>query len=314
MTYALQQAMEGAEPSENDNINDGADPNPAPDEGQVQNQDQGQDPSAADGEPSVEDKARALGWVPPEEFRGDNPVTAEEFVKKGENNLPMMQENLNSLAKRNKQMERQIEELSASHMAALKSQRESIIEDLKKQQREAVEEGDVAAFDKLEEKKAEVMKQPVQPKPARKPEEFTPEEVQAVQGFQDQNSYWYVRDNYLRGEAGLAFNSIKANNPHMTAEQHMQELHNYMHRNYAEDIAKYPVPPRLQNQGQQQPVNNRPAPNRLPRVNGSGNRSPKTPAPKTFKDLPEDAQIACKQLVGMGKMTQEEYIKSYFGS
>lgn len=50
---------------------------------------------AINGEASVEDRARNLGWVPLEEFRGDPDrfVSAEEFVEKGESLLPILKAN-----------------------------------------------------------------------------------------------------------------------------------------------------------------------------------------------------------------------------
>ena len=46
--------------------------------------------------PDIEARARAMGWRPQEEFNGDPAKwkPAEDFVAKGENDLPVLRENM----------------------------------------------------------------------------------------------------------------------------------------------------------------------------------------------------------------------------
>ena len=64
------------------------------------------DPPAVEGA-AVESIARRWGWKPKEEFRGppDRWTSAEDFVARGENELPILRE-------RNRNLDRQVEEAS----------------------------------------------------------------------------------------------------------------------------------------------------------------------------------------------------------
>lgn len=77
----------------------------------------------------VEVRARAMGWVPQEEFRGaeDRWVDAETFVRRGEEILPILRENNKSLQTKLSAQERELAELRAAHDTTLAS-----IEELKK--------------------------------------------------------------------------------------------------------------------------------------------------------------------------------------
>lgn len=97
-----------------------------------------------------EAEARERGWTPLEEFRGDPSrfVDAETFIKNAETKMPL-------LSKENKQLKDKIEFLERTVKRLTKAEQNaynSALEDLKRQQREAVEYGDVGAFENIEKK------------------------------------------------------------------------------------------------------------------------------------------------------------------
>lgn len=97
-----------------------------------------------------ESEARERGWTPLDEFRGDPSrfVDAETFIKNAETKMPL-------LSKENKQLKDKIEFLERTVKRLTKAEQNaynSALEDLKRQQREAVEYGDVTAFEKIDQK------------------------------------------------------------------------------------------------------------------------------------------------------------------
>ena len=97
-----------------------------------------------------EAEARERGWTPKEEFKGDESrwIDAETFVKNAETKMPL-------LSKENKQLKDKIEFLERTVKRLTKAEQNaynSALEDLKRQQREAVEYGDVKAHEAISEK------------------------------------------------------------------------------------------------------------------------------------------------------------------
>ena len=82
-----------------------------------------------DGAAAVEQEARALGWVPEGEYRGDKSrwIDAETFVKRGTELMPILQANNRRLVDQNQKLQGRIGELEESVKAATES-----VEELRK--------------------------------------------------------------------------------------------------------------------------------------------------------------------------------------
>ncbi len=133
--------------------------------------------------PEVETKARNLGWVPKEEFRGDESrwVDAEEFVTRGEQMMPLLRKNnerlqndLSTLSGKfeetNKLLQASqeaIAELKKFHTEDTARQVEKARKELRKQLIEARKEDDVELQVEIEEQLDEIRQ--VQATPPPKP-------------------------------------------------------------------------------------------------------------------------------------------------
>lgn len=119
----------------------------------------------------AEEKARAMGWVPQEEFRGDPAKwrSAEEFVQRGEQILPVMKERNDKLSAEIREMRDTMRQLhqhfQKAEVVAEQRGRAQAIMELTQAQKEAVENGDVQEWQRLEAKKIEVASQPL-PQPS----------------------------------------------------------------------------------------------------------------------------------------------------
>lgn len=130
-----------------------------------------------------ESEARELGWVPKDEFRGDESrwTDAESFVKRGETQMPLLKKQVETQKGEIDFLKRQVKKLAKAEQNAYNA----ALEDLKRQQREAVEYGDVAAFEKVE-ARIDALKADIQDEPQAKGE--NPD--LAFAEFRDANE-WY---------------------------------------------------------------------------------------------------------------------------
>ena len=113
----------------------------------------------------IEEKAKAMGWAPKEEFRGDESkwVDAEEFVKRGENYVGIAKENIDRLTTKVTNLEKKLEESSglfnefrefatkSEQRAYDKSQKEyeQNVKDLKKRLKEAAKKEEWSEFEDI---------------------------------------------------------------------------------------------------------------------------------------------------------------------
>lgn len=151
---------------------------------------------------SVEDRARAMGWKPQHEYRGDPRrwTDAAEFIEKGENELPVLRDNIRRTTELVVRQERELAALRASQADQANAVRHAMdlaqradergyqrgLSELKAKQREAVQVGDTEAYDKIDEqiKAAETERQKAETTyvqtPIRTPDPVFPPVVQQV--------------------------------------------------------------------------------------------------------------------------------------
>ena len=165
----------------------------------------------------IETKARGMGWMPKEEFKGDEKKwrPAEEFVERGENILPIVKERLGKLEKTNQKLAK---ELSETHQSvrdikdffdnSRKSDRkkayQEAFQDIEAQQRAAVEIGDTDSYDDLQKKKLQSYRQFTEESKAadapRREEGPSPEEDQRADEFIKDND-WFRKDKVMHDYA-----------------------------------------------------------------------------------------------------------------
>lgn len=186
-------------------------------------------------ERNFEQEARAAGWVPEAEFKGEKKpavfVDAETFVKRGEELIPFIRKENKELkaelAKKEadfaKRLER-IEKVNKTTFEAQQRQHEADLARVRSEQRAAVAAGDTDEFDRLEKVKDGLQKSAPKLEEADKP--LTPEqEFEAKKkAFIDENS-WFDEDkdpdlyDWVVGRS----QRIGNNHPNKTFEQVMAQ-------------------------------------------------------------------------------------------
>lgn len=284
--------------------------------------------------PEVLQRAREMGWVPQEEWKGpaEKWSDADEYVRKGEEVLPIIRANNRKLSQQLSAKDQEIARLRQSHTELQESVKaiqeiqsreatgrvDRAIRNTRRQIEEARSERDTEkvielqeTLDELEEEKETLSAG----KPANKGQRQdgqddddtprpNPQLQQELQDWTDENT-WYGTDKLRTKLVNAAASEVKAKNPKLVGKAFLDAC-------VAQVDAEFPE------LGQPRGVS------KTAGGSASGSRStPSTSKGKSYRDLPADARSACDKdatrVVGEGKMFKTKdayqawYVKEYFG-
>lgn len=248
-------------------------------------------------EPSDEEaKARRMGWVPREEYRGDQKrwVTAEEFIRRGENELPILRERLRKQDETIAEMQAMFKEFKSYHEKTAQRAYEKAARDLASREREAVESADVDAFDAIQKEKQELQEEFRRPSeearqaPVERPEQ--PEHPYYKEWLR--KNEWYGKDQEAHEYANHVATFLAKTRPDLVGKADFMEA--------VTKEVKVRFPKKFENVNRNSPP--------AVETGGVGNRSKK----KSYADLPANAKAACDKYVGQGLTTREQYVKDYY--
>lgn len=241
-------------------------------------------------EQTIEEQAKQQGWTPQDEYNGDPDTwkSAEEFVEVGKKISAVQSERNDRLLREIKSLKNDMAGFKDIHTAEMKAVKEDAynraVEKLKVKQREAVENGDIDEFDKIQQKiddkpKPKVAEQPKQP---TIPPEF--EEWAA-------KNPWYSEDEELREYADFAGSKMTGN--YSDPGKFYNAVTNKVKKMFPEKFdIKTPV------QDVEQP---------------SGGAPAKKKSKYSYADLPADAKAACDKYVkSKVYKNKDEYVKAYY--
>ena len=285
-----------------------------------------EEPAEDAAEKELEARARRMGWRPEAEWDtakgGPKPAkfkTPAEFIAETESKATVLRE-------RNRFLDSQVAALNAgvAEMKAKQEESGKLIADLHRQNKEvgqrayergkseteaamraAVEEGNVAAFDKAQEKlkQLEASKPAADPPAPRKvdpPRPTAPARPAIppeIQPWVDANP-WFLNDATLNVFAGEVHTRLIEENPGVPAHELLDDVRK-------EVVARFP---------ERFGVNTRrTAPNSVSRPSAPGNRKGNGIA---FKDLPREDRESFKRMQRImeekgDKYTEEEFVRDY---
>jgi hypothetical protein len=154
------------------------------------------------GERTVEDRARAMGWSPKEEFRGDQSrwVDAATFVKNGEESLPILRERMRKLEATNMELTKGVREAREFNDKVYEKALAQARKEAKEEITRATKAGDANAATAAAESLAATEREAAEHK-AKKEAEGDP----VFESWQKDNADWY-QDPDMRVEAeAIAF-------------------------------------------------------------------------------------------------------------
>ena len=250
---------------------------------------------------TVEDEARAQGWVDKTEFRGseDDWVDAETFVKRGKEILPVLKKNNEKLLQRLAKAEKDAEEARQAAKEFREFQKQTFerktkelelqISDLRQQKKEAISQGDGErvveiddVIDSLKEEQKAAKAEATRVEPAVQPT------VDPVLNTWMEKNEWFGKDRKLTGLANGIGEEIRATNPNLVGEAFLEELDRQM-ADYLGKTKTAPASP----------------------VEGRSTTRPASGKKKSYENLPSEAKAACDRFVKQGLMTKEQYVADF---
>jgi len=287
---------------------------------------------AAQGDPAlaVENRARRMGWVPKDEFRGDPTrwVPAERFVERGENELPILRERFRRADDTNQRLERELLEVKTKLNETLgvfsdfrefasKSEERAYTRakaEVEAEMRQAAAQGDTAAFDNAK-AKLDALEPPARSQsrreatppasaPAQSPPPLDPATAAEIRSWVEREP-WYRLDPDMHQTANSLYGAIEQSKPHLSTRDKLAEVKRSV-------MALFPD--KFEN-----PARSAPASVSSPTPGPQTSQAPKSKT-KGYDDLPADAKRACDHYVATippdkksgKKFTREDYVAMYF--
>lgn len=259
----------------------------------------------------TESRAKRMGWTPKEKFKGDPDrwISAEDFVARGENELPILRERNRTLDRRLENTERELSGLKTTmgeQTAVLTEFRDFARKgeeraftrakaELEAQHRRQVAAADVDGADatRRELVELETTKPAAKPADPLKDKTTTPQVHPEVLEFVEREP-WFNADDEMRALAIAKHGKLFAQNPRMSMTENLAEVKREVMRRFPE---KFENPARRQAAAVSEPSTTGPR-----KSNG-----------KTYADLPAEAKAACDKFVRtIPNYKREEYVKTYF--
>lgn len=244
-------------------------------------------------EPTVEDRARDMGWRPLEEFKGDESrfVDAETFVKKGEEILPIIKANARKVEAENATLKsdmatlkKDVAEFRKYHSQTEQRAYQRALRDLEERQADAVHAKDLGAVKAITKEIADLSRD------VRTDDSgdayATPDHAKALSSWKAEN-VWFGSDAAMTGAANAIASELE-----QQGVRGADQLAEVAKRIRAE------FPHKFENERRKAPA----------AVEGS---TPPRKAGKTRADLPAEARTAMDRWVKQGLLTEKQFLADY---
>jgi len=261
-----------------------------------------QESGTEENDPKIEAKASRMGWVPEEKFRGEsaNWIPAEEFVERGETQLPIMKERLKKMDGKVVELEGTISGMKETfrkfkeyHSQTEAKQYKKAERDLAGRQRIAVVNNDINEFDSIEQERIVLQKEMETKNAEAEAEDDNEAETAALAVFNSwkEDNAWYDEDFELKSYA-------------QNLSTHIQDTKGLGGKRLYDEVTK-----EVKNKFPEKFGNaKRNTPNA---VVGDGEHIVAN-GKQTFSNLPKDAQADCLRFMEeIPGFTKKEYVENY---
>jgi hypothetical protein len=251
-------------------------------------------------------EARAQGWAPKEEFRGNEAdwIEAEVFVQRGKEINPILRKNneriqneLNATKAQLEQLRVATEEFKAFQKDAFEKKLAKYDEeliDLRELKKRALSENDgsmvIEIEDRMESVKADKAKEATNaPKPYVPPANTSVDPD--VEAWEERNS-WYKTDLKMASAANAIAAEVKKSNPYVNGKAFLDLVDTELAATFTPERLGKKVRPRNP-------------------VEGSSAGGSQSSGGKDYENLPPEAKAACDKFVKQKIMSRAEYVKMY---
>lgn len=238
--------------------------------------------------PDVEEKARKMGWTEKSEFRGDPDKwrSAEEFVERGENMLPLVKATVQRQEMKIAELERSIKEFAEYHTRSEQLAYGRALKDLKARQVEAVSVADTETFQKLDGEIESLHQEAAASRPPSRQPDNSQDPV--YMEWEGRNA-WVNNDKTM-----LAYAESQGEFLFRTTNLRGADLLDAVSK---EVKAKFPD--KFSN------------PRRDEAQSVEGATQPVRKGGKTFADMPREARDACERMETRFGIKRADYVKNY---
>ena len=268
----------------------------------------GADEAAQQAQAATEARAKRMGWVPEDDFRGpkENWVDAETFIERGENELPILRERNRALDKRLESTEAALTEVNQTlkefkgHYTRVEQRAyDRAVADLKAKQRQAVEDGDAEAFDAIDQEIEDLRKEATPAKPKGEDTTTTttapdPEKAPDFVAWKTENP-WYDTDLDMAVYADQAAATLSRQQPDLKGKAFFDKVTEAVRGRFPDKFSN----PRRRDAAHVEGAGD---------AGGGGGGGG---GGKTYADLPPEGKAACDRFVKQGLMTKEQYVSDY---
>ena len=254
----------------------------------------------------AEEQARALGWVPEEEYTG-NPskwADAETFLEVHSKNNGALRKAVAAQAKDLADLKQQMRGMDSAHKRIfeiqIKKQRDEFDQQvafLKAQKREALRSGEHETAADLDEQIEGLRERgpdlPEAPRQTPNANGLMPNwrENKVLASWADRNA-WFDKDEDMSAYAGAMGQKLRAENPSMPFTDLLEEVTGRVRRAFPHKFAG----------GRRNPVEG-----------GTPGETQAARTGKSYAALPRDAKAACDEAVAEGNLTQKAWVELYYG-
>lgn len=243
----------------------------------------------AEFEASEQKRAEAMGWRPLSEFNGiagkwkDYP----EFLAFGDDKLGVMSENMATMQRKLVEMERLQDVQNSTHQMDMKAQKIRIVNEYEDKMRDAVQDGDVEAFDKASKQRDEQVEAYEEPDPS------VNAYAAPMADFMDRNSWYGTEEGQVASDHFDAEgHRIRTSGRNLSPTEEMKEAEKSVRKKFPE---LYGNPKRT----------------RAAAV-GSGRRPIARKGPRTYEAMSPEEQQGCDDSVKAEFSTREQFVKNHF--
>ena len=251
--------------------------------------------------PAVEAEARAMGWVPETEWKGEPPKSgfksAEEFVQRGKEVLPIVNAQLrkerdslkDELSSLKRETAEKIENLSRMSKVALDRQRKQIETDFEARKEAAVETGDKAAYNEANKAQkdalAEFDKAAAEPAKDKTATFEVPPSVKATVDEWVAENGWFRTDEEMNAVANARHAKLLKEKAGLTLAENLAQVTEYVKKRFPEKFADDEEPGSDEAPRRGSPVEGG------SRVNGGSNGK------SAWSRIPKDAQTQADRFI-----------------
>jgi hypothetical protein len=259
-------------------------------------------------DPKVEERAKIQGWVPKEDFRGDEArwISAEEFVKRADHMMPILKSvnrkletQVSETNRKLAETQKLIEKMVTINTKYIDDSYDSKVAEIRSQKRKAVEDGNTTLYDDLDRREATIKKPEKIDVPAavaNATDTVHPE----MQRFEEDNKTWFGVDQEMTEYAYFVGEQLKNRKSPLALPGKEKEFFDEVSKRIKTTFAtKFSNPNRNRTEVDESGLRGSDM--------GGGNGK------KGWNDLPDEAKRQCNKLMAEIKdFKKEQYIKDYF--